>query len=432
LGFTQAGRPGSIAPGYPPGLPLHMAAAALLFGWKHAPFLVAPLASLVCLWLMYLVGRQLQLPPAFAAAGAAVLGFFPTFAAYSLQAMSDVPATAWALAAVLAALRSRESAHAAFLAGAAFAVAVLVRPTNALLLAPLLAALPSRPGILARFALGGLPLSALLLAYNAAAFGSPWRTGYGTLEGQMAPGNFVPDARHYFWWLLVLGSPVLILGFLAVAADRKVPLRDRALLFAWFGSFFLFYCFYEPYEDWLVTRFLLPGLPAMILAALLGARDAVAPAPGATGSAAVRLRWAACLLMLCAVLGFGAHAIARFDVLGAYRGEQTYPLACRLAEGGLPKNAVVASMQMTGALRYYTGLTFARWDWMDAGGFPLLRAQVEARGGRWFALVAPFERDGLQKNLPGRWTQLGSLREYALLRLETPVRPSNLPGAGVP
>ncbi|MGH9399385.1 MAG: glycosyltransferase family 39 protein, partial [Thermoanaerobaculia bacterium] len=190
LGFTQAGRPGSIAPSYPPGLPLHMAAAALLFGWKHAPFLVAPLASLVCLWLMYLVGRQLQLPPAFAAAGAAVLGFFPTFAAYSLQSMSDVPATAWTLAAVLAALRSRRSPHAAFLAGAAFAVAVLVRPTNALLLAPLLAALPSRPGILARAALGGLPLAALLLAYNAAAFGSPWRTGYGTLEGQMALGNF--------------------------------------------------------------------------------------------------------------------------------------------------------------------------------------------------------------------------------------------------
>lgn len=59
------------------------------------------------------------------------------------------------------------------------------------------------------------------------------------------------------------------------------------------------------------------------------------------------------------------------------------------------------------------------------------QGRIVARGGRWYALVAPFERDGLERNLPGRWMQIGNQREYALLRLE-PSSPSNTAGPGVP
>jgi hypothetical protein len=432
LGFAPGPRPGTMAPTYPPGLPLHMAAAALLGGWARAPFLIPPIASVFCLWLMFLLGRELGLSRWLAVAGAAILGLFPTFLTYSLQSMSDVPGTAWALAAVLSALRARRSPKFALLAGAAFGVAVLVRPTNALLLAAVLVALPWRTGVFGKFLVGGLPFAVFLFVYNAAAFGSPLRTGYGSLSGHMALTNFGHDIRVHAYWLAVLFSPLVPLGFLASATNRRVPIRDRSLLVAWFASFFFFYGFYELYEDWLATRFLLPGLPAMIAGALLVARDWLGPPSGdAEARAPRRLRLAACLVMLGVVLGLSAWNVQRFDVLEAWRGEEVYPEACRFVEASVPGTAVVASMQMTGALRYYTALTFARWDWIDPRRFQVLRDQVEARGGRWYALVAPFERGGLERNLPGRWTQIGNRREYALLRLE-PSSPSNTAGAGVP
>src|SRR5439155_17038798 len=105
LGYTAARQPGTMAPSYPPGLPLHMALASLLAGWNSGPFLVSPIAGLACLALLYLLGRELQLPPLLALAGCALLAFAPTFVFQTLQPMSDALATAWALAAVLAAYR---------------------------------------------------------------------------------------------------------------------------------------------------------------------------------------------------------------------------------------------------------------------------------------------------------------------------------------
>ena len=126
--------------------PLHMAVAARLAGWSRAPFLVPPLAAVACVVLFWLIARELRLPRSFALAGCALLAFFPTFVFEALQPMSDVPAAAWALAAIFAAYRARARGVGwAALAGAAYGVGVLVRPTNALLLAPLLFALPARP-----------------------------------------------------------------------------------------------------------------------------------------------------------------------------------------------------------------------------------------------------------------------------------------------
>src|SRR5256884_539484 len=168
LGYTAARQPGTMAPSYPPGLPLHMALAALLTGWSRGPFFVSPIAGLVCLVLLYALGRELDLPPPLALAGCALLAFNPTFVFQTLQPMSDVLATAWALAAVLAAYRARGgSVLWAAAAGAAFGVGVLVRPTNALVLLPLLVALPARAGSWLSFAAGGVPFPAFPFPYGA-------------------------------------------------------------------------------------------------------------------------------------------------------------------------------------------------------------------------------------------------------------------------
>jgi dolichyl-phosphate-mannose-protein mannosyltransferase len=416
LGFSPGPRPGTMAGSYPPGLPLHMALAGRLGGWSRAPFFVSPIAALACLVLMYLLGRNFGLPPALAIAGSALLGFAPVFVFQAVQPMSDVVATAWALMAVYAACRSRARASAlwAALAGAAFGVGVLVRPTNALVVVPLLLALPFRGKAWLAFGAGGVPFAAFQLAYGAAAFGSPWTTGYRSLLSEgMAVSNFPARARHYAFWTARLLSPLVALGWVAVAADRRVTLRDRCVLLTWFAAFFLFYSFYAPYEAWWYTRFLLPGYPALILGALLATRDFV------VGSRAARWRVAAATVLVVLALAVELRYVTKEKLHKFYKGERIHPEACAMARRRLPGNAIVLSMQMSGALHYYTGLTYAMWNWMDAERFAVLRVSTESRGFRWYALLAPFEVAEVEKNLPGKWREIDRVGDVSLTVLLT-------------
>jgi hypothetical protein len=417
LGYTTLERPAVMAPSYPPGLPLHMALAAGIGGWTRAPFLVSPLAGIACLVLLYFLGRELRLPPPFAAAGCALLAFFPTFVFQALQPMSDVLATAWALAAVLAAYRSRSRGSFAWsaCAGLAFGIGVLVRPTNIVLLAALLVALPARPKSWLAFLAGGVPAAVFLIGYDAALFGSPWETGYRTAFSEgMAWANFPERARHYGYWLARLSTPIIPLGWLAVGADRRAPLRDRAVLLSWFAALFLLYCFYAPYDAWWYTRFLLPAIPALILGALVVARDLLM-----RKDAARPPRWAIGIatVLIAAVLAVEIDFDEKNRVHRFYKGERIYPQACEMARRRVPQNGIVVSMQMSGALHYYTPLTYAMWNWLLPERFAVLRVSAESRGHRWYALLAPFEQEEVRTNLPGDWQEIDRVGDIALWEL---------------
>jgi hypothetical protein len=417
LGYTPIERPRMMAPSYPPGLPLHMAVAARVAGWSRAPFLVPPLAAVACLVLFWLLARELRLPRSFALAGCALLAFFPTFVFQALQPMSDVPATAWALAAVFAAYRARARGGVgwAALAGASYGVGVLVRPTNALLLAPLLFALPARPKAWLGFVAGGVPAAAFLATYDTALFGRPWTTGYRTtLADGMEWGHFPERARHYGFWLARLLTPLVPLGWLAVAADRSAPLRDRAVLVSWFGAFFLFYCFYAPYEAWWYTRFLLPGVPALILGALVVARDVL---PREEDARIPRTAAVTGIALVVAALVVEVNFIEKNFVRKFYRSERIYPRACEMARRRVPENGIVASMQMSGALHYYTPLTYAMHNWLLPERFAALRTETESRGYRWYALLSPFETEEVRKNLPGDWREIDRAGDIVLWEL---------------
>src|SRR5206468_9267783 len=109
LAYLPGPRPRTMVPVYPPGLPLHMALAGLVLGWAQGPFVVGPLAAAGCLVLMFLLGRQLGLSSLASSVGAATLAACPVFVFEAVQPMSDVVATFWALAALVAALRARRS-----------------------------------------------------------------------------------------------------------------------------------------------------------------------------------------------------------------------------------------------------------------------------------------------------------------------------------
>jgi len=71
------------------------------------------------------------------------------------------------------------------------------------------------------------------------------------------------------------------------------------------------------------------------------------------------------------------------------------------AEEIVPSRALIVSMQMSGALKYYTKWPIVRWDRIPPERFPELRRMAEERGLRWYALFWPSEEAGFFKNLPG-------------------------------
>jgi 4-amino-4-deoxy-L-arabinose transferase-like glycosyltransferase len=300
------------APSYPVGFPLHLAAGAALGGWQHAPFHVSPLLGALSVLLIFLVGRQLGLPRAYAYAGAILLAVNPNVLLFSMLPMSDAAAMFWSLVAIWAGLRARQTERWALCAGAAFGVAVLVRPTNTLLLAPLVFCLPLQPKVWLRFVAGGLPLAAIFCAYNWAALGHPLIPGYGAdfVKNAFTFGGVFNRFGAYVYWVSVTMTPLLLLGWMGVALDRRVVWRERALLVAWFGVFLVFYAIYDLYPEWTDTRFLLPGYPGLILGALLVTRDLLEN----WWSGRRWMGWAVGVLLLAVTFGVAARFVHRQQV----------------------------------------------------------------------------------------------------------------------
>jgi hypothetical protein len=414
LGFVEGPRPGTMAPYYPSGFPAHMAAAALLLGWQRGPFLVAPFAALLGVLLFYLFARELSLSRGLAAGATTVFAAWPVLIGQAIQPMSDSTATFWAIATLLCAVKARRRNAWALGAGAALGIAVLVRPANLLLVIPLAFALPIALRALALFLTGGVPFAAALAAYDIHCYGSPLQSGYGKtgLLGAVSLGNFPPRFHHYGGWILRSLTPLVPLAWIGFGADRRAAWRDRALLLSWPASFFLFYCLYEPYDSFWFVRFLLPGVPGLILGAFLAARDLAARLP--------RRRWltAAGVASLIVVFWAEVRSTRAVGLLNTARYESVYPEICGWAARTLPARSVVLSMAASGALEHYTDLAYARWDWIEPAKFSDLRLRIEEKGGVWFALLFPFEAEQMFKQPRGRWKKIGLLRDVGLYELE--------------
>lgn len=410
LGFVVGPRPGTMAPYYPAGFPAHMAAAGLFAGWERGPFLVSPIAGVLCLPLVFLLARELSLSRAWAVAAAAVFAAWPVLIYQAIQPMSDTVAAFWALAAVLCAVKARRRVPWALASGAAVGTAVLVRPTSLLLAVPLAFALPLSVKAVALFVAGGIPSAAALAAYDLHCYGGIAQSGYrkAGAVGAIALENFPPRFRHYSGWILRTLTPLVPLAWLGLVFDRKPAWRDRWLLLSWFGSFLLFYCLYEPYDSFAFVRFLLPAAPGLILGAFLAARDLL------EGLRRPRLAAAVSIALLLLILFVEARAVKTTGILFTAEGEAIYPRICAWAAQTVPAGSVVLSMTASGALENYTTLSHARYDWIEAARFPAFRASVTRQGGRLFALLFPFEVPDLFNRLPGRWEKIGVLRDVTL------------------
>ncbi|HMV87785.1 MAG TPA: YfhO family protein, partial [Blastocatellia bacterium] len=414
-----------MGPIYPVGFPLHIALLATVTGLKNATYLINPILAVLCLLLLYALAREMGLSPWWALAGVLILAGDLTFLGGALQAMSDLSATFWALAAVLAALRSRRSERFhwwAMPAGAAFGVAFLVRPSNIALLAPLLLVLRLNPKSLLFFGLGGVPLAALFFGYNYVTFGHPLQTGYaafGMLEAFKA-GGYATRVGFYAYWLTLTLSPLIPLGWLGLAVNRAVEWRNRAILLAWFGSVLAFYGFYTIYNDWSLLRFLLPGYPALIVGALLTAKTLLDWMRNRiSGFAYGRLVGAAVsVALLLTVMGFARYQVRHFNMFLMRPVMDVNLEASRWAERIMPPNSLIVCSEMSGPLDYYTERPQLRWDLLTPEQWPALSKAVSAKGYQFFAVLMPHEIKDAQQQLPGHWIRQNQFKHISLWLVE--------------
>jgi hypothetical protein len=409
---------GRMHPTYPPGLPVHLAIAGLLGGWQRAPFLINPLAAVGSLALLFLIARTLGLTLPFAAAAPITLAFVPALLWHAVQPASDVFAMFWALAVMLGCFKASERPFWSYCAGLAFAIGVSVRPTSLLLALACAFAMRFRPKHLVRFAIGAIPPAVALMWWNAIQYGSSLRTGYGNVLGNLSWDGVVFAGPQYVHFLVAMLSPVVFPGGLLLLFDRRADSWTRWALISWFVPFFAFYCFYGFFDGWWCMRFLLPAIPALILAALIVVRD-LRLATLRFQNLAVSSVAAALVVLMCVTPFRSSASLGVFQIMRHL--EEGYPKYVQWAEGYLPKRSIVLASVLGGAFLYYANRDIARLDGLDDDHFQQLRAYAGNAGLPWYAVVGDFEIDQptLEKRFRGKWTMIARLDTVAIYRLDS-------------
>lgn len=416
LGFFP-GPAGTMVPTYAPGLPILMVLFASVGGWAAGPFLIPPLAALGCLFLLHALAREIGLSSGWAILAPLLLAPAAVFITYAMQPMSDVVATFWVLLAIGSGFRSRRDVRWAYLAGAALAVAVAVRPTNALAALPLLIAMPFALRSWLGLVLGGLVPGTALLWLNHVQYGSPFRFGFASVADVLTVSPPGICAGFHLWWTVRMLTVLTVALALMVLLARGVPLRHRGVLVSWFGVFFAFYSFYSYCPNWTANRFLLPAFPSLILAALLALQSATTSLASRGRARAGRVL--ACLCILLIIAGQSDQA-SEFRVFRIDDHESVFPETVEWTRRMVPENALVVSGVFSGVFYYY-GRWTVRWDLLDADRFMLLRAYAGNANRRWYAVISDGEvaREEFLRRLPGVWTAIGRNRDVTLYRLDS-------------
>jgi len=390
LGYVKDSARGLLLPQYPPGLPLLMAPLAALHA--RAVFLLVPTCAAAAIFLCWRLGRRLGEPLAGAFA-AVLLSVSPTFLYQAVQPMSDVPVMACWMAALLLAAEDRRRNAAA--SGVIASIAILIRPNLAPLLI-LVAAAAAGAGARIDWRRAAVCLAASLPGLLALGviqqvrFGSPLASGYGAAGGLFAVSHIGPNLARYPAWMTAAHSPFILLWVLAPLWIRGRETGVRRLAWIAYGFAWAVVLAYLPYvylrrEEWFYSRFLLPGLPVMLVfgtVLLLAGVRRILPREGAERASA---------LLVAALVLFCLTKAQAFGVFSLHAGERKYPAVGAFVRENLPSNAAVFAMQHSGSLRYYANRLTLRWDVLDGSALDSAVAAVSQAGYEPYLVLDPHE-----------------------------------------
>lgn len=389
LGYTLV-PPGTLVPIYSPGLPILLAAASFV-GGERIMHLVVPVLGALIVWLTYRLGCVVS-GPRTGLAAAVLLSWSAVFVEQLLLPMADLPATAWLLSAIVLALSGVRGS--AFLAGVSAAAAIVTRPNLLPLAIAVIVFVAWKRASGARlfaFAAGLVPAGVAVALINHALYGSPVRSGYGSLDTLFRLEWIATNLSRYPRWLIEVHSLVILLGVAAPLLatrwessdsedDGVTSKRLTILLLAYCVLVGLCYVAYIPFEGWPYLRFWLPAIPILFVLAAAVMVTAVNRLP-------IALRTAAILLVVCLLSAWYIEKTQRLGVFLIQREEQRYPRIGEYLAHDLPKNAVVLSGMHSGSLRLYGGSRTLRWDQFGARDLDRVVALLERHGFAPFVLV---------------------------------------------
>ncbi|HMC78555.1 MAG TPA: glycosyltransferase family 39 protein [Vicinamibacterales bacterium] len=364
-----------------PGLALIMAGVS--FAWRDAVFLVVPVFAAAAIWVTFVVGRRLD-DAVTGATAAVLLATSPIFLYQSVQPMSDVPAATLWLASVAFLAGRGDARRREIAAGICASAAVLIRPNVALIVLPLLLLLGgrvdpadaprSRIGAWLRFGLAAVPCLAALAWLNAARYGSPLTSGYGT-DSLFSTAHVGLNLARYPRWLLETETPFLLAAALAPWWAWRRGRSDVRLVLVLVSAVVLTvatYLAYTVFDDWWYLRFLLPALPVLLILSVAVCLEPARRHP--------QWRTGAAIVLAAALGAWHVHVARTRLVFDLQAMESRFAVAGRYVGRALPANAVVFAAQESGSLRYYGGRVMMAWDAIPAGALDRTIAALRRSG----------------------------------------------------
>jgi hypothetical protein len=409
VGYRPSSRTQALAPTYPPGLSMLMAAARIV-GGPSAVFVVVPIMGAIAVWATFLLGSRVA-GRWEGAIASVLLAVSPAFLTMLLQPMSDVPATACWVLALVAAVRQRPAA-----AGLAVALALLIRPNlvpAAIVPAALLFAAAQRMPHAVAFACTVAPGAAIVAGLNWHYYGSPLQSGYGSLAQYYAIAHMMPNAVQYGRWLVITQTPFVALWLLLPFVGRSAPDRRQLLVVTTvfpvvIVALYLPYLIFQPFEWWYL-RFLLPAYPAIFIglaAVVVTVAQRLRPRSLAPALA----------ILIVAVIGWhGWTVAAQAEMLGRKRGDQRYARAVAFVER-LPHDAVILSLSHSGTISLYTGRDVLRFEALDGASLDRAVEYFAGLGRATYFVGDLFEVDMLREQFRGS-TSLDALESGPLADL---------------
>jgi hypothetical protein len=386
LGYSPAENH-TLVPTYAPGLPLLMA-LFLEAGGNCGPFVVTPLCSAVLVLLTAVLGWYVS-GRTTGALAALLTATSPTILMISLWPMSDVPAAAFWVMALVAAWRPRSfvthsrarspastkrsfetgSLASAALSGIAAGIAIAIRP-NLLPLVLFPAGLViwrtsadtrSRVGRASAFALACLPFVLLIAWVNHDLYGSFLMSGYGDASSIYNWQNLGPNLRRYPRWLWETQGAYAFVFLFTVALPPGPKPESRMLrwiLLAYIAAVLGCYLFYIPFDDWWYLRFVIPAMPAMFVLSI----DAIWQGSRRFGPVAQAI---ATVVFTALSLSHATHYGRLHTIFEIGEGEQKYADVGRYLAREVPPGTVVISGLHAGSIRLYANLRTLRVDLLD-------------------------------------------------------------------
>jgi hypothetical protein len=229
-----------------------------------------------------------------------------------------------------------------------------------------------------------IPGCLAVAALNAFWYGSPLRSGYGALSDLYLWSRAFPNLRQYWSWLIELETGVILLAVAAPLVARAKPAAVAMLVF--FVSLLGCYLFYFVYDTWPFLRFLLPGIPLLLV---------LASAVMVAIFDRMPLRLRGTMIFLVCTLAPITYVVTadRLHVFNIQTAEHRYVAVGESVAAALPSNAVVLTVIQSGSVRLYGRRPTLRWDLLPPDRLDQTLDGLQAAGYVPYLLLESWEDD---------------------------------------